>query len=1615
MADRYWVGGAGNWTATATANWSATSGGAGGASAPTSADNVIFNSASNATAYAVSVGANAVCADVTIAGPAVGNVTITIAATSVINCYGNWTNAATGVVFTTTSGSSVNFLATATGKTITTNNVSFVNTNIVLNGAGGGWTLGSAFTSTVGNSILVTQGSFSTGGFACTLNSFSSTGALTRSITLGASTITCSGTSPLNFSGTGLTFSAGTSTINCSGITLTFSGNGFTFNNVNFTSTSASVVIQGANTFANLSITSGSGARPSITFSANQTITGTFTPGASNSITNRMRLISDTNQTQRTLTVGTVATLADVDFRNIAVAGASAPWSGTRLGDGTGNSGITFPAPKTVYWSLAAGGGWGGASGWATSSGGTPASNNLPLAQDTAIIENTGLTAGNTITYDGTWWVGTITVTRTNAFTFTNNTNAFIYKDFTLTAVTTVSGIGVWYFTGIGVTQTITTAGLALTQDLNFDTVTGSVVLNDALTAARTASLISGTFNLVSYTFTCSLFSSTTTSTRVIAFGTGKIVVTGNNAGVINISSATGFSITGTPLIESTYSGSTGTRTIVLAAFSEANSISVSVTAGSDTVLLTTTSGAYRNINFTGFTGTIQFGNTTFCYGNFDVGGATAIAGTAPILFKATSGVKTVRTNNLLLLAGPSFDGVGGTWQLQSNFSVTTTVSTNLVNGTLDLNGYTLTTGFFSSSNSNARTLAFGAGKIVLSQVNATVWTTDTATNLAITGTSRVEISGAGTAGQLRSVNAGITGGTEANSFNFYVTAGADNVAFNGTGRKYGTIDFSNSGTSTFTGNFQSDNFQFTIYGNLVLTASVAGFTTSSSYSGPITFGATSGTKTVTSAGKTYPVPLTFNGVGGTWSLQDALTLGSTLTLTLTAGTLTTNGYAVTTGLFSSSNTNARALNLGASTVTITGTGTPWNIATSTNMTLNAGTSSLAFTGSTAAITFQGGGLTYYNVTYGATYFSTTIAGVNTFNNFTVASPVGVGLRGIPFANNQTINGTFTAVGAAANQRIVFFGAPGGSTITAAAVSLANDEFSDIIAAGASIPWTGTNLSNAGRNSNITFGAPRTVYWNQPTGGTWSDTAWATSSGGAVNINNFPLSQDIVIFNNVGVNASSTITINDAWNLGAWNAGSLTNALNINWNILNGGTAAFSGSTTLSSAVSFTPTLGNAAFGGFDGTITITSAGVSIPMLTTFYNPSQTFVLANNITFTGSQAVLSAGTLDLNGKTFTCVTFGVSQTTTRAIAFNGSQIYVTGNAATVWSGADLTNFSYTGTPTVNFTYSGSTGTRTTVNGSTGLTEANAVDFNIVSGSDAWATVGVPVGVRNFTVQPAFTGSTTFFAGGYIYGNVLLSPNQTVTSSISATTFAATSGTKTITTNGVTIDRPLTFNGVGGTWALQDALTLGATNGNLTLTNGTLSSGGFSVTARSFALGVGTKTLTMGASAWTISGNWNALTNVAGFTLSAGTSTISMNSATSKSFSGGSKTYYNLRQTGLGSISISGSNFFNSISNTVQPTTFSFEAGTTQTVNNFNVSGTAGNLVTLNSLTPSVRWNLAKNSGGKVLVSYDSITDSAATPAGYWFSPTSQGNVDGGNNTGWNFGAVGGAGGFLPFF
>jgi len=707
MADRYWVGGAGTWDATTTTNWSATSGGAGGASAPTSADNVIFNSLSNAVAYAVTVGTNAACFDVTIAGPAVGNITITLGATAVINVYDSWTSAATGVVFSATTGAVINFLSTSAGNTIATNNVTIGTTNIVLNGVGGNWTLGSAFTNT--GSFTITNGNFDTGNFAFTVGQLSSNNSNVRGVTLGTSTVTCSGTTAVTFTNTtNLTFVGGSSAIICNNANAAFNGGGLTYNNVQFTSASSGTsTITGANIFANLTQTSTTGAIRLITVAANQTITGTLTLGATNTAVLRVIVRSDSIGVQRILSVDTIATLADVDFQDIVAAGASGTWSGTRLGNGTNNSNITFNAGKTVYWNLAGGQNW-NAVGWAASSGGAPAVTNFPLAQDTAVFDNTGSVTG-TININASWFLSAINITKTGAMTLASGTaSPRLFGGVTLQAATVTTGTNPWTYAAYGVVSTITSNTAAFKPPLTINAPTGGITLGDAFTqpSTVTTTLTAGTLNLANHTLTTGLFSSSNSNTRTVAFGTtGVINVLTSATTILNFSTTTGLTVTGTnPLVEASAPATTGSRIISIGNAGEANAVSVNVTAGSDTIQFETTSAAYKNVNLTGFTGTVNIASPVNIYGNFNFGGATAYTGTANVTFAATSGTKTITTNSLAFGGNVIFNGVGGKWNCLDALNVAGTLT--MTNGTLQLAaGTTSVVGGFTTSGTNQKYL----------------------------------------------------------------------------------------------------------------------------------------------------------------------------------------------------------------------------------------------------------------------------------------------------------------------------------------------------------------------------------------------------------------------------------------------------------------------------------------------------------------------------------------------------------------------------------------------------------------------------------------------------------------------------------------------------------------------------------------------------------------------------------------------------------------------------------------------------------------------------------------------------------------------------------------------
>jgi len=978
VADRYWVGGTGSWDATTT-NWSASSGGAGGASVPTSVDDVFFDTLSNLTAYTCTLTTSPVCRSVSVAGPASGNVTIAGNTPWVI--YGSFTLAATGVTITFSYG--LYFNATTTGWTVTTNGISLP--CALQFQAFGGWSLGSALTTT--NFIAVNIGTFSTANFnITTTGTFSSLGTTyARTINLGSSAISCLTWNALG--ATNLTVNAGTSTITVTQAAGTFNGGGLTYYNV-YKAANGFAIGDGGNTFNALTNATMSVSGTCIcSFAGNQTIgTLTVNGGSGGSgITGRSSIQTPSTLagTQITLTVASFVTNGFVDFRDINFQGAASPLTVATGGDCGNNTYLILQTPKTVYWSLVSGGNW-SSNAWATSSGGTPNIANYPLPQDTVIIDNTGLTSGNTITMNVSPNLGTIDMsTRTLPMTFAMvNLLPIFYGDlkFSSSVTTTGGGTSNFIFSGYNKTQTITTSGITLNSQVSVGGLSTIVTFADALNTTYATNLNLGTLNLNNKNLTCGYFNSISAATRVLTFGTGQIYVTAASSFSLNMDNMTGFTYTGTGVFNWTYSGSVGTRGCSLGnsgGGTESNALTVNITAGTD--LVSIYGSGLKNVNFTGFSGTLTDAGNLYLYGDLTFSSAMSFSGTFKNLFFQSSGVQNITSNGRAFPLILYFQGTG-TYNLLD--ALTTTYYFNHYTGTLNLNNFTLTAG---SGNSNAvttRAINFGTGSINLTGNNQTIFNANNTTGLTVTGSATINFTYSGSVGTRNYLGYGAGSAL----FNFNVTAGSDIVSTT----NYGVNNLN------FTG-FTGSTAGFYLVGSLTLGA---GMTISTA-----TGSALGGSGTITSNGVLFDSPLTIASTG-TYTLQDALTVGSTRTFTLSQGTLNLNGKTATTGLFASTGSSVRSISFNGGTIITSGA---TFTASGTNLT-TSGTGTISMT-SASSKTFAGGGFSYPTLNQGGAG-ALVITGANTFR--TIANTVAPATITLPVSTITSIAG-FDLIGSAGN------------------------------------------------------------------------------------------------------------------------------------------------------------------------------------------------------------------------------------------------------------------------------------------------------------------------------------------------------------------------------------------------------------------------------------------------------------------------------------------------------------------------------------------------------------------------------------------------------------------------
>ena len=529
MATFYWVGGTGTWDGVTTTNWAASSGGAGGAGVPTSTDNVIFDGSSNVGtgAFTVTTSGSPACNNFTASGLD-GAMTLTVSAA--LSIYGNFTAQATN--FSVTSGTvAIQFVGSGT-QTVTSAGVAL--TTISINCAGS-VVLADAMNIGTRNLSMI-AGTFNTSGFAFTGASISQTTTPTAASTLilGASTVTLSGSINVYYSSL-FTLNAGTSSVVLSGGSAginVYLGNGLTFYNVSFTSTSsiAGSLYGGQTglTFNNLSFASMTTGATVIALSGNITVNGTLTLPTGNSYIWRYIFYSYTGTTINAAAIS--GTMTDVDFANITVTGPTAPWSGTRLGDGGGNSGISgFAAGTTKYWNLAGGGNL-ASTAWATSSGGSPAVANFPLPQDSIIFENTGLNTSATVSVGYSYLLGAIDFsTRSNAMTWSANNALMVAGNFKLSSAVTMSGTNPLRVGRAGQTCTITTAGINVTAALEtVPGISGTVTFADNYTGGTLSYAGVGAVNMNGKTFSIGTYRKITSGTTAITLGGATITSSGS-------------------------------------------------------------------------------------------------------------------------------------------------------------------------------------------------------------------------------------------------------------------------------------------------------------------------------------------------------------------------------------------------------------------------------------------------------------------------------------------------------------------------------------------------------------------------------------------------------------------------------------------------------------------------------------------------------------------------------------------------------------------------------------------------------------------------------------------------------------------------------------------------------------------------------------------------------------------------------------------------------------------------------------------------------------------------------------------------------------------------------
>ncbi len=159
--------------------------------------------------------------------------------------------------------------------------------------------------------------------------------------------------------------------------------------------------------------------------------------------------------------------------------------------------------------------------------------------------------------------------------------------------------------------------------------------------------------------------------------------------------------------------GGKGVPTLASPVFFDANS-------GASTVTVVSNGGA-KGIDCTGFTGTLAGATSMQNAGSLTLNSGMGYTYSGTITFSSPLAGNTITSAGKSFAGSLNFSGIGGTWQLQDNLTHTGLSGVTVTNGTLDLNGKTITMGGnFTASAAGAILAGTSTATLIMSGVTST-------------------------------------------------------------------------------------------------------------------------------------------------------------------------------------------------------------------------------------------------------------------------------------------------------------------------------------------------------------------------------------------------------------------------------------------------------------------------------------------------------------------------------------------------------------------------------------------------------------------------------------------------------------------------------------------------------------------------------------------------------------------------------------------------------------------------------------------------------------------------------------------------------------------------------